>query len=253
MVETAEGWMGGAGRGEPADRKGCHPSKDKIQEGQRNPAQGLGNLLGAQTPTQPLPGALAALATCHESQPCPPSLCPTRSPPAPGETTRAQTARFLRTQILEAPDKQGPTGQGENAWRSSVHKPCSLLTTHRIAEAGGTQRAGPGPGWGRGALYRGQTNCCSPAIVRGTHREGEQESTPGSRCRPSGPAAACPSALGTWHVPLALCQLHPSSCSLLCPLSPASPSSPSGPPPLPPSPASWGSPQPPLPSSTPAS
>ena len=62
MVETAEGQMGRAGRSEPVDRKGCRPSKDKIQEGQRNPAQGLGNFLGAQALTQPLPGALAALA-----------------------------------------------------------------------------------------------------------------------------------------------------------------------------------------------
>ena len=109
--------------------------------------------------------------------------CPPRSPPAPGETTRAQTARFLGMRILESPDKQGPTGQGENAWRSTVSTShAALLTTHRIAEAGGTRRAGPGSSRGRGALW-GDRLTAAPSNSQGHPQRG------GSRKAPQGAGA----------------------------------------------------------------
>lgn len=73
---------------------------------------------------------------------------------------------------------------------------------------------------GQRCPVRGTDSPLPPSNSGGTHREGEQESTPGSRCRPAMPAAARPCALWTWHVPLALRQPHPPSCNLLYPFSP---------------------------------
>ena len=81
-------------------------------------------------------------------------------------------------QILESPDKQGPTGQGENAWRSTVSTShAALLTTHRIAEAGGTRRAGRGPGRGRGALW-GDRLSAAPSNSQGHPQRGGSKKAP---------------------------------------------------------------------------
>ena len=81
-------------------------------------------------------------------------------------------------QILESPDKQGPTGQGENAWRSTVSTShAALLTTYRIAEAGGTRRAGPGPGRGRGALW-GDRLSAAPSNSQGHPQRGGSKKAP---------------------------------------------------------------------------